>query len=420
MTTKHFSDDCFAIGEDLVPLAEALDRLRSRLQPVVGVEDVSVDEAAGRVLAAPVLAPRDVPAFDNAAVDGYAFAHTSLNKDSETRLPLFGVVRAGEPMSDPLPPGTAAEIFTGAPIPESADTVVMIEDTRREGHAVIIPYGVKPGANRRRAGEDMKAGAAVLEPGRRLRPQEVGLACAVGAGTLQVHERLRVAVFSSGNELREPGDDLPEGGVFDVNRHMLRAILKGWGFEVSDLGILPDDPARIREALEGAADGHHVLLSSGGASKSTEDHVVRVVGDLGRLDFWRMAIKPGRPMAFGHLGRAAYVGLPGNPVAAAVCLMRIARPALLRLAGVDWVDPVHYPLPAAFAMDKKPGRREFLRGSAVRTGDGLVVAERFARQGSGILTSMVASTGLIELPEEVTEVKPGDLVEFLPYSSLLS
>ncbi|RMF10342.1 MAG: molybdopterin molybdenumtransferase MoeA [Alphaproteobacteria bacterium] len=416
--TKGPSDDCFAIGEDLMPLDKALGLLRARLAPVVGTETVALREAAGRVLAAGLHAPRDVPGFDNAAVDGYAFAHASLDTEGETRLPLYGVARAGAPMTAALPRGTAAEVFTGAPIPEGADTVVMIEDTRREGHAVILPPGVKPGANVRRAGEDIMAGTPVLEAGQRLRPQDLGLAAAVGAPGLEVHERLRVAVFSTGNELAEPGDRLPPGGVHDVNRPMLSAILEGWGFAVSDLGILPDDPARLREVLAAASEQHEVILSSGGASRSTEDHVVRAVGALGRLDFWRIAIKPGRPLAFGRVGGVIFVGLPGNPVAAAVCLMRIARPALFRLAGAVWREPVSYPLPAAFVMTKKPARREFLRGSVIRDNEGRAWVQRFDRQGSGVLTSMVATAGLIELPEALTRIERGDLVDFVPYCEL--
>ncbi len=420
MNEKGLSDDCFAIGDALIPLDEALGRLRARLSAVVGVEQISLGEAAGRVLAVEVRACRDVPAFDNAAVDGFAFAHRDMAKEGETRLPLYGVARAGAAMSEPLAAGTAAEVFTGAPLPAGADTVVMIEDTRRDGHAVIFPAGVKPGTNVRRAGEDMTAGAVALEPGKRLRPQDLGVIAATGLAKVAVCERLRVAIFSTGNELVEPGEVLEIGGVYDANRPMLRAILQGWGFSVTDLGILPDEPARIRAALEQAAASHHVILSSGGASKSAEDHVVRVVGDLGRLDFWRIAVKPGRPMAFGRLGRAAYVGLPGNPVAAAVCLLRIARPALFTLAGAGWMDPVPYPLPAGFAMTKKPGRREFIRGSAARGKDGRVIAQRFARQGSGILTSLTAGNGLIELPEDLTRVEVGDPVDFIPYSDLLA
>lgn len=421
-------DHCFSVGADLMPLPNALDRLKGRLVPVVGIEEVPLGAATGRILA-PVsglmpprglVAPRNVPPFDNAALDGYAMAGDNLNPDAETRMKIAGLSRAGIPMEGPLPPGTAAQIFTGAPMPEGSDTVVMFEDTRRDGDAVVFPAGVRTGANVRPAGEDMKAGDEVLAAGRRLRPQDVGVAAATGTARVAVYERLRVALFSTGNELFEPGGDLPPGGIYDINRYLLRGVLEGWGFDVTDHGILPDDPDQIAAALLEMAMDHHVLLSSGGASTSTEDHVVRAARALGTLDFWRMAIKPGRPMAFGQLGRAVYVGLPGNPVAATVCLLRIARPALFRLAGADWLDPVGYPLPAGFSMTKKAGRREFLRATPVRKDDGRLVVERFGRQGSGILTSLSGSAGLVELEEPVTEVREGQSVTFLPYADLLA
>ncbi|HET6519676.1 MAG TPA: gephyrin-like molybdotransferase Glp [Geminicoccaceae bacterium] len=414
-------DDCFAHDRDRMRVKEALALLAERTRPVVGVEAVPLAEAHGRVLAETVLSARDVPGSDNAAVDGYAFAHADLAPDGETRLRIEGRAAAGHPWAEPLRPGCAVRVLTGAVMPAGADTALMQEDVRPEGDDhVVIPPGVRRGANRRRAGEDVRAGAAVLRPGLRLRPQEVGVAASVGRRELRVFRRLRVALLSSGDELREPGDQLPPGATYDSNRIMLRALLRGLGAEVSDLGILPDRADAVRAALTRAADGHDAVLTSGGASRGDEDHVVAAVRALGRLHFWQIAMKPGRPLALGQLGgRAVFVGLPGNPVAAMVCFLRFARPVLLRLGGAPWIEPVRYRVPADFDFGKKPDRLELLRAALVRdeAGGGLRV-RRIAREGSGILTSLAEADGLVEVAEEVTAVRRGDPVDFIPFSEL--
>jgi molybdopterin molybdotransferase len=357
-----------------------------------------------------------VPAFDNAAVDGWAFAHGDLGADG--CLPCAeGRAAAGHAYTGSLPAGHALRVLTGAVMPEGADTVAMQEEVTIEGGHVGIPPGLKAGANRRRRGEDIAEGAVALARGRRLGPPQLGVAAETGRDRLLVHVPLRVALFSSGDELVEPGGPLGEGRVYDANRHLLRALLAPLPCVVTDLGILPDEEGPVRAALAEAGGSHDLVLTSGGASGGDEDHVVRSVRALGSLHFWQIRMKPGRPLALGQLGRAVFVGLPGNPVAAAVCFARLARPVLLRLAGAAFEQPRAFPVRAAFAMRKKPGRMELVRATLAQGPDG-PRAHRVPREGSGILTSLTEADGLVELDEDLTAVDPGDLVPFLPFTEL--
>lgn len=414
----QLSDDCFAFGGALMTTAEALALLSERLDVVVGEEEAALAEAEGRVLAADVVSGRPVPPHDNAAVDGYAVRFDDLSPDGETRLPLAGRIAAGDAPSAPARPGRAARIFTGAPMPEGADTVLMQEDCREEDGRVVVPPGIGRGANRRLAGEDVAAGATILAAGTRLRPQEIGLAASVGLGRLPVRKRLRVALFSTGNEIRDAGEALPPGCVYDANRHVVRAALGRLGCETSDLGVLPDRFEAIRDALARAARGHDLLMTSGGVSTGEEDHVRAAVEARGRLHLWRLAIRPGRPIAFGQLDRVPFIGLPGNPVAALVTFLRFARPAILRLAGCAGGEPAAYRVRAGFPVRKKRGRREWLRVRVARDADGEPVASKFPRDGAGILTSMVEADGLVELPEELTFLEAGAMVDFLPFEGI--
>jgi molybdopterin molybdotransferase len=305
-------------------------------------------------------------------------------------------------------------------MPAGADTVMMQEDSRREGEEVILRPGIKRGSNRRRAGEDVKAGATILEAGMRLRPQDIGLAAAIGRTSLEVAQQLRVAVFSTGDELAEPGDPLPDGAIYDSNRFTLAALLGQLGCAVGDLGILPDRREAVQRALAGAASNHDLIITSGGVSVGEEDHVKAAVLALGRLHVWRLAIKPGRPIALGQLEdgsrQVPFIGLPGNPVAAMVTFLRVVRPILLRLMGARDAGPRLYRVRAQFDHKKKKDRREFLRARLVTESDGSLIAVKFPREGAGILSSLVEAEGLVELPESLTRLEPGSMVDFLPFN----
>lgn len=414
----QLSDDCFAFGGELMTAAEALTLLDERLTTVVDSEAVALGDCLGRILAEDIVADRSVPPHDNAAVDGYAVAFDDLAAEGETRLPVTGRVTAGHPLGRDARRGEAIRIFTGAPMPAGADTVLMQEDCRLEGDVVVIPSGIKRGGNRRKAGEDVVAGTTILGRGLRLRPQDIGLAASVGLTWLPVYRRLRVALMSTGDEIREVGEALPPGCVYDANRYAIAGLLKGLGCVTDDLGILADEETSVLRSLDVAARDHDLIITSGGVSTGEQDYVRRAVEALGNIHFWRLAIRPGRPIALGQVDRVPFIGLPGNPVAVMVTFMRFARPAIQRLSGAEVVPPRAFPVRAGFSYRKKRNRREWLRVSLFRDADGQLAVKKFPRDGAGILSSMVGSDGLIELPEELTQVEAGTIVEFLPFSEV--
>ncbi len=419
-TAKPAQNDCFAHNGGLMRHDDAIKMLLARTRTVSKTAYVALGGAAGRVLAAPVIAPRPIPAFDNAAMDGYAVAHDSLN--GETQLPVTGVVAAGHPLERPLKAGEAVRIFTGAKMPEGADSVVMQEEAQafeRSGQQfVTLPAGVKKGANRRLAGEDVARGAELVAKGTRLRPQDIAAIASTGAGEIECYAPLKVALVSSGDEIIRPGEVFRPGAVYDSNTFLLNALLGSLPVTVTDLGILPDRFDVVRDALEEAAANHDLILTSGGSSQGDEDHMSAAVSALGSLNMWRLAIKPGKPLGFGQIGEAVFLGLPGNPVAAAVTFWLYARPLLARMGGANWTPPRRLFLPSAFDMPgRKTGRREFMRGSLIEK-DGVLHADRYSRDGSGLISSLRESDGLIELPEELASMEKGDLLAFIPYEML--
>jgi molybdopterin molybdotransferase len=420
----QLTDDCFAFAGGLLPVDEVERILRERVMPVEETESVPLDAAYGRVLAADVAAPIDLPPFDNSAVDGYAVRSRDLDTKAETRLALAGRVTAGT-APRALPAGGAMRIFTGAPMPAGADTVFMQEDVRREDEAVIVPPGLKGGANRRRAGEDVRAGAVALAAGRRLQAQHVALAAAVGLTELPVRRRVRVAVLSTGDEIVAPGAARPSAALFDANRHLLTGLLAGLGAESTDLGIVADDPDKLKRAIAEAARKHDLVLTSGGVSTGEADYVREAVETIGRLAFWRVAVKPGRPVAMGVIPGAdagegaAFVGLPGNPVAVFVTFARVVRPLWARLAGAELAPLMALPVRATFPYRKRKGRREYVRVALQRGADGAVEAVKHAQDGAGIITSLTETDGLIELLEPTTAIEPGASVGFLSYAALV-
>jgi len=430
----QLSDDCFAFGGALMTTAAALADLEARVATVAEVEEAALGAALGRILAEDVVAGRDVPPNANSAVDGYAVYFDDLDESGPTLLPVAGRAAAGHPLEGPQARGTAVRIFTGAPLPQGEgsgagpDTVMMQEDCgERDGpdgaRLVEIAPGIRRGANQRAAGEDVAAGTTILTAGARLRPQDLGLAASVGRARLKVYAPLRAAVFSTGDEVRDPRDGAGDGAlgaglIYDSNRVTIAALLAQLGCAVSDLGILPDDQATIETALAEAAREHALIVTSGGMSVGEEDHVRAAVEALGQVHFWRLAIKPGRPIALGQVGRVPFVGLPGNPVAVMVTFLRIARPMILKLAGASERGPQLFQVRAGFAHKKKAERREWVRARLEPGGDGVPVARKFPRDGAGILTSMVEADGLVELPEEMTRLEEGAMVDFLPFSEV--
>ncbi len=421
----QLTDDCFAFSGPLMPIADMERLIVERVQPVTEVETVALNAARGRVLAHEVASPLDLPPFDNSAVDGYAVRHGDLDTQSETQLGVSARLTAGSAAARPLGAGEAVRIFTGAPMPEGADTVFMQEDVRLDGNCVVVPTGLKRGANRRLAGEDVRKGATLLPAGRRLATQDVALAAAAGLTGLDVRRRVRVALFSTGDEIVEPGAARPAAALYDANRYLLTGMLDRLGASVTDLGILKDDPAALAQAIAAAARGHDLVLTSGGVSTGEADHVRDAVETIGRLVFWRVAIKPGRPVAMGVIpgaapeASAAFMGLPGNPVAAFVTFVRVVRPLLLRLAGAQPEALTALPVRFAFAYKKKKGRREYVRVALRRAADGAIEAVKHPQEGAGVITSLTETDGLAELGEDATTVEPGATVGFLSYATLM-
>jgi molybdopterin molybdotransferase len=413
----QLSDDCFAFGGTLLSVDAALALIEERVAPVVDADTAPLAAACGRILARDLVAAIDVPPHANSAVDGFAIAHADLLSDRDTVLPVTGRAAAGHPLGRPLAPGEAVRIFTGAPMPDGADTVMMQEDCVFENGAVRLKPGIKMGANRRHAGEDVARGSVALPAGRRLGPADLGLAAGLGYDALPVFRPLRAALLSTGDEVCDPGTVLGPGKIYDANRAMLAALLRGLGTVVNDLGICPDRADALASRLAEISVGHDLIVTSGGVSTGEEDHVRAAIERLGRLDFWRLAIKPGRPVALGQVRGVPLIGLPGNPVAAALTFAILARPLILCLAGATVRPPLTLPVRAGFSYRKRAGRREYLRASIERDGD-IAIAHRFPRDGAGILSSIVQSQGFAILDETVTELVPGTTLEFLPFTEV--
>jgi molybdopterin molybdotransferase len=404
-------------GPPLLTKQQALDLLMARATPIADTESVGTIEALGRVLAEPVTSPIDVPAWDNSAVDGYALRRDDVSAP-RGRLPITQRIPAGT-AGTPLEPGTAARIFTGAPVPQGADTVVMQEVCSADDGWVEVPADIATGANIRRRGEDIAAGAEVIGRGTRLAPQHLGLAASIGASHLKVFRRLRVAIFSTGDELVAPGNPLEPGQIYNSNRFTLTGLLQGLGCEIVDLGTAEDSlEATVRILEHGAAEAD-LILGSGGVSVGDEDYVKTAIERLGTLELWSVAIRPGKPLAFGLVAGTPFLGSPGNPVSLFATFCLFARPFLLRMQGVEGeLAPRAHRVRAGFDWPRPDKRREFQRARLVIGEDGVPTALVYPSRSSGVLSSVTWADGFVEIPESQV-ITQGDPIDFIPFDGLL-
>jgi len=396
----------------MLTAAQLLDALLERARAPRATETVAVTGALGRVLAAPVRSAITVPPLDNSAMDGYAVRVADVPA-AGTRLPVSQRIQAGE-VGAPLAAGTAARIFTGAPVPPGADAVLMQEMCSAEGDAVVVNKRPAMGENIRRAGEDIRAGNEILAAGTRLGPAEMGLAASVGLGELSVFRRLKVACFFTGDELVSPGTPLGPGQIYNSNRYTLAGLIQGMGCELIDLGIVPDTLEATETALTRAAAEADVVVTSGGVSVGEADYVKAAVEKLGRIEMWKVAMKPGKPIVYGRVGEADFVGLPGNPVSAFATFSLFVRPFLLKRMGAAHVLYRAFPVRSASAWPKAGDRREFLRARLADDGQ----VEIFRNQSSGVLTSCAWADGFVDL-DIGKAIQPGDWVRFIPFPEVL-
>ncbi len=394
----------------------ARDQLIASAQPIVRSEMVSLTEGLGRTLSSPITSPIDVPGFDNSAMDGYAVSITDFDKIPD-RLPVVQRIAAGQ-TGKPLGPNEAARIFTGAPVPQGANVVVPQEHTETSDDHIRLTQRIVTAQHIRRRGEDIEAGAVIIAAGTRLTPAHLALAASVGVSKLDVHAKLKVAIMFTGDELTEPGQPLTPGAIYNSNRYAIRTLLEKLGCEVTDLGIVRDAAQATRDALQKASTLADVIVTCGGVSVGEEDHVKAAVQALGQLNLWQIAMKPGKPLAYGKVGEADFIGLPGNPVSAFVTFVLMARPFLLKRMGVTNLDTRFIPAIAGFDWPKPDRRREFLRARFDRNEQGASVLKIWPNQGSGVMSSVAWADGLVDVPPN-TVIKKGDTVQYIPFSDLM-
>ncbi len=418
MTTDTLSDCCSAPG--LLPLPIAKQKIQAAIgqkPALLAKEQIALSQACGRILAEDIVSPMAVPPHNNSAMDGYALRHADLEK-SQT-LPIAGESLAGHPFKDIVPEGYCLRIMTGAPVPAELDTVIMQEHTETTDSGIHFLKIPKPGANVRCAGEDIQSGSLVLPKGRRLRPQDLGLLASLGIAEIAVQRKLKVAIFSTGDELKQPGSSLREGDIYDSNRYVIHAMLEEMGIDVINLGCIADDRALLRKAFTEADQQADAVITSGGVSVGDADYTKDILEEEGEIGFWKIAIKPGKPFAFGRLQNSWFFGLPGNPVSATVTLHQIVVDALQQLAGEEVSSAIQYPAICQTPLKKGPGRMEFQRGIARRNESGLLEVVTTGSQGSGILRSMSQANCYIILPEQQGSVEAGTEVLIQPFDRLL-
>jgi len=405
-------DCCFPNAADMLSVEDAIASLLQHAKPITETEQVDLIDAANRVLATNISSTIDVPGFDNSAMDGYAFSSSDMERAQAEGLEITQRIPAGT-TGTPLQPGSAARIFTGAPVPEGVDTVAMQEICRIENNRMVLEKPVAAGANIRPRGNDIGTGDTILESGSVLRAAQLGLAASVGVGSVDVYRTLKIAIFSTGDELVQPGTPLAAGQIYNSNRYQMHGLLQAQGCEVIDLGTVPDTFEATRQALLAGQEQADMVLTSGGVSVGEEDHVKAALESVGELTLWRIRMKPGKPLAFGKIGATPFIGLPGNPVSAFVTFLLFARPYLQLMQGRTTAEPLSYPVQAGFSYHAKH-RREYVR-VRLRQDAETLIAESFARQGSDVMRSVAWSDGLVEVAED-SNIEPGDTVRFLPFS----
>lgn len=419
--SRKLVDDCFRTDprdQNRMTHDATLALIRERVSAVVSIHNVPVRDAVGAALAVDIDAPISVPGHTNSAVDGYAFAHQTYDKEKGCWFPIRERIAAGSPVGAISPSNASARIFTGAVMPSDLDTVAMQEDceTDGEGSRVFVPGGLKLGANVRKAGEDVEAGDAIMKRGQIIRAPDVAALASLGIRDVQCFNAPRIAIVSTGDEVVRGTEKLSAGQVYDVNTPMLQALTSQSRCSVSDLGVWPDQRGHVVEQLRAATRDYDLVITSGGASQGEEDHISHALAQLGTRHFWQIAVKPGRPLMLGQIGNTVVVGLPGNPVAVFVCFLMYVWPLVRQLGGATWREPRRYPLPAAFEYrNRKVGRREFWRGTTERSAHGMVV-NKFPRDGSGLISGLRAADGLIDIPEHLPAIEHGQLVDFIPFS----
>lgn len=417
--TSNIRPDCDNTSSTLLTVEQAVERIAGGIDAVTGTEQLPLRSALGRILAEEVCSPLDVPPYDNSGMDGYAVRAEDLGTDGETTLTVIGTSLAGHPFHGTVGKGQAVRIMTGAKMAAGADTVIMQEHVTRDRDFIKLGGGHKRGANVRRAGEDMARGQVVLHPGKRINPADLGLLASLGVAELRVTRHLRVAFFSTGDELRSLGQSLEEGQIYDSNRYTIYGMLARLGVEIIDMGVIPDQRDAIAQAFTQAAATADVLITSGGVSVGDADYVKETLDRLGQIDFWKIAMKPGKPLAFGKLGTTVFFGLPGNPVSSMVTFYQIVQPSLRRMSGESDIKALRLQVPCMSALKKTPGRADYQRGILHRDDSGQLVVSSTGMQGSHVLSSMSQANCFIILPAEWGKVEAGTTVEVEPFAGLI-
>ncbi len=412
------NDCCYNPAEKMLTTDEAIQFLLERSHTTALTEMVNTLDALGRVLAQPITSTLNVPPLDNSAMDGYVTRYSDLNAEGETSLTISQRIAAGY-VGDKLEEGTAARIFTGAPIPEGADTVIMQEQCQQQDDKVIISGRVAKGDHIRRAGEDITEGNEVMSVGQKLRPQDLGLIASVGVAEINVFKKITVAIFSTGDELLMPGDPVEPGKIYNSNRYTLTGLLQKAGCDIIDLGCIEDDLDATVDAMQKAAEQADVIMTTGGVSVGEEDYIKLAIDKLGSVEMWRVAMKPGKPVAFGEVNKTPFIGLPGNPVSVFVTFCLFARPVLRTMQGCNDILPRKFKVTAGFDWPRKGPRREFVRGQLVMDEHGQQHAQTYSSHSSGVLTSTTWAQGLIEIPEN-TSFEKGAVLNWLDFSELFS